>query len=229
MKYILFQVLCVGLLATSCSSEVTPEITEPDVPVVDTSSTRAEPASLGFSDFRTGDIIFHESAEAAGRDVTLATGSKYNHVGLIFVRPDKDVMVIAAGTKVQSVPLAKWLEMGNNKYVLKRLNNSDELFSTRNLKWMSIKLADHRNKNYDAQFNWDNEEFYAAELVWKLIKDGTGVELGALQTLGDFDLSSPEVSAQMAAKYGEDIPLDMEAISPQTIFDSEELFLVHEN
>jgi hypothetical protein len=227
MKIFSILAFALAVLATSCGSDQEPGPAA--ITGSDTASIPSPAQSMGFSDFRTGDVIFQVLGSASGRDITLATGSEYNHLGMIYQRPDKTILVIEAGLQVQSIPLDKWLDMGKNKYILKRLNNSDDLFSERNLKWMTIKLREHRGKMYDTGFDWDNEQFYAAELVWKLYKEGLGIELGQLQTLGGLDLTSPEVSAQMMAKYGDDIPLDMEVISPAAILNSTELFLVHEN
>ncbi len=221
----LFPVCLCALIMTSCGEELTP--TENPEIITDTASTDRQ---LGFSDYRSGDLIFQEIASAEGRDIELATGSKHTNVGMIHINIDGDAIVIDASRTVQSTPIDKWIRMSKEgHYVVKRHNNSDELFSQRNIKYMATVLRGHRGKLYDPYYHWSNDLFYSAELIWKLFKDGTGVELAPLQTLGDFDLTSPEISAKMAEAYGDSIPFDEPAMSPEAIFNSEYLFTVHEN
>ena len=57
----------------------------------------------------------------------------------------------------------------------------------------------------------------------------SGLEIGKLQKLSDFDLSSEEVKKIMKKRYGEHIPLDETVISPSSIFESDLLETVKSN
>jgi Permuted papain-like amidase enzyme, YaeF/YiiX, C92 family len=70
---------------------------------------------------------------------------------------------------------------------------------------------------------------YCSELVWKMYKAATGLEIGKLQRLASFDLQSDVVRKLMAERYGKKIPLDEPVISPASIFDSELLVPVEMN
>ena len=81
----------------------------------------------------------------------------------------------------------------------------------------------YRGKSYDLYFEWDDSRVYCSELVWKIYKDGAGIELGRLQKLREFDLSHPAVRAKMRERYGNRVPADEPVISPAAMFDSEAL------
>lgn len=45
-------------------------------------------------------------------------------------------------------------------------------------------------KHYDLYFEWSENRIYYTELVWKLYEKFTGIRIGELKTLKEFDLSS---------------------------------------
>jgi hypothetical protein len=66
-------------------------------------------------------------------------------------------------------------------------------------------------------------------LIWKIYQQATGLEVGKLQHLRDFDLSSEAVKKKMKERYGDAIPMDETVISPVAIFESELLMTVAED
>ena len=86
-----------------------------------------------------------------------------------------------------------------------------------------------RGKNYDLTFEWTDNKIYCSELIWKIYQRATGVEIGTLEKLSSFDLTSPVVQAKMKERYGNKIPLDEWVISPEAIFNSELLRVVKSN
>ena len=56
-----------------------------------------------------------------------------------------------------------------------------------------------------------------------MYKEATGIEIGEIQKLSDFDLSNELVRKIMKERYGEKIPLDEKVISPIAMFESNEL------
>ncbi len=77
-----------------------------------------------------------------------------------------------------------------------------------------------KGKDYDLTFEWDDDRIYCSELVWKIYKRGAGIEVGKLEKLKDFDLSSPLVQAKLKEHYGNNIPLNETIISPVAVFNS---------
>ncbi len=84
-------------------------------------------------------------------------------------------------------------------------------------------------KHYDLYFEWTDDRMYCSELIWKIYKEATGLEVGKLERLRDFDLTSEPVQQKLRERYGDRIPLDETVISPASIFNSELLVLVKAN
>ena len=61
-----------------------------------------------------------------------------------------------------------------------------------------------------------------------MYKHALGIEIGALQTFGDFDLTDPVVSSKLLERFPEGAPKDEVVISPAAMFDSAELVTVYE-
>ena len=78
----------------------------------------------------------------------------------------------------------------------------------------------YKGKHYDPFFEWSDERIYCSELVWKIYQEVTGMELGKLQQLKDFDISSEPVKQKLKERYGSKIPLQESVISPAAIFES---------
>jgi uncharacterized protein YycO len=86
-----------------------------------------------------------------------------------------------------------------------------------------------RGKNYDLTFEWSDDKIYCSELIWKIYQRATGIEIGKLEKLSDFDLTSDAVKKKMKERYGNKIPLNEIVISPASIFNSELLVTVKSN
>jgi len=169
---------------------------------------------------RDGDIIFHQSRSAQSRAIQLATKSAYSHMGLLFHRGGRWFVYDAVGP-VKYTPLEDWIARGNGgHFVVKRLRTPAPAARLRAVG------EKYRSKPYDFYFEWSNQRIYCSELVWKVFKEAAGVEVGRLQRLRDFDLSSPEVRAKLAERYGVHVPLDEPVISPAAMFDSDKLIEV---
>ena len=78
-------------------------------------------------------------------------------------------------------------------------------------------------------FEWSDDKIYCSELIWKVYQRGTGIELGKLEKLSDFDLTSEAVKKKMQERFGDKIPTEEIVISPLAIFDSELLMTVKTN
>jgi uncharacterized protein YycO len=178
---------------------------------------------------KNGDIIFQTSLSGQSKAIQLATKSKYSHCGLIF-KDGNDFYVFEAVQPVKRTPLNRWIARGQGgRYVIKRLKNADQVLTFSTLIKMK-QIGDKFNgKNYDLTFEWSDEKIYCSELIWKIYKRATGIEIGKLQKLSDFDLTNEAVKSKMKKRYGDKIPLDEIVISPGAIFDSELLITVKSN
>ncbi|HEX9984157.1 MAG TPA: YiiX family permuted papain-like enzyme [Thermoanaerobaculia bacterium] len=171
---------------------------------------------------RDGDIIFHESRSSQSRAIQLATKSPYSHMGMLY-RQDGKWFVYEAVQPVKMTPLHDWIARGRGgHYVVKRLRDGSVLTPAVLARMKKVGLA-FRGRPYDLYFGWSNQRIYCSELVWKIYKEGAGVEIGGLQRLREFDLSHPAVQQKMKERYGKQLPLDEPVISPAAMFDSDKL------
>ena len=180
-------------------------------------------------EIKNGDLIFQTSLSQQSLAIQLATKSKYSHCGLIFKDQDK-FYVFEAVQPVKRTPLDNWIARGQDaKYVIKRLKNADEVLTPQTLQKLKVEGEKLSGKNYDLTFEWSDEKIYCSELIWKTYKRATGIEIGKLEKISDFDLTNPAVKKKMRERYGNKIPTDEIVISPAAIFDSPLLMTVKSN
>jgi uncharacterized protein YycO len=181
------------------------------------------------TEFQNGDIIFQTSQSSQSKAIQLATKSKYSHVGIIYKKKN-DYFVYEAVQPVKLTPIKNWINKGhNNHYVVKRLLNADEVLTKESLTKMKKVGERYKGKDYDIYFEWSDDKIYCSELVWKIYKEATGIEIGELEELKDFDLSHDAVKQKMKERYGNNIPLNEQVISPAAMFNSKQLITVMEN
>ena len=185
--------------------------------------------TIDLSDYKNGDIIFQTSKSNQSKAIQLATDSKYSHMGIIYEN-EGQFLVYEAVQPVKLTPLKGWINRGENgHYVIKRLKNADKVLTKSTLTKMK-QIGDQFNgKPYDIYFEWSDDKIYCSELVWKIYKQATDIEIGQLEQLSDFDLSNDIVKAKMKERYGENIPMDEKVISPASMFNSDKLVTVKTN
>ncbi len=179
--------------------------------------------------FQNGDIVFHISNSEQSEAIQLATKSEYSHCGLIY-KKENDFFVVEAIQPVCLTPLDDWIARGEKgHYVVKRLKNAHQILTPDILKKMKMEGEKFIGKNYDFNFNWNDDKIYCSELVWKIYKRATGIEIGKLEKLGDFDLTNNNVKTILEKRYGKNIPINEIVISPASIFICSLLYTVNEN
>ncbi|RFC53909.1 YiiX family permuted papain-like enzyme [Brumimicrobium aurantiacum] len=178
------------------------------------------------SSFQEGDLIFQSSKSRQSKAIQLATDSKYSHMGMIY-EEEGNLFVFEAVQPVKITPLSKWIKRGENgDFVLKRLKNANEILTDSVLDKMKRFGEQFIGKPYDIHFEWTDDKIYCSELVWKIYREVTGIEIGELEKLSDFDLSSDEVKTIMNKRYGNEVPLNEKVISPVAMFESDKLVTV---
>lgn len=192
------------------------------------SCQRKESVFIG-KELHDGDLIFQTSQSAQSQAIQLATKSKYSHCGIIY-KEDGKWFVFEAIQPVQKTSIDNWIARGKDShYVVKRLKNADEVLTDGNFAKMKATAQKMGGKDYDLYFEWSDDRIYCSELIWKIYKEGTGLEIGKLQELKDFDLNNPAVKAKLKERYGNNIPQHEKVISPAAMFDSELLYTVLSN
>jgi len=193
-------------------------------------NARTEVKKLADQDeIKNGDLIFQTSLSGQSKAIQLATKSKYSHCGLIY-KDGNDFYVFEAVQPVKRTPLDRWIARGKDgKYVIKRLRNADQVLTPATLTKMKQVSEQFNGKNYDLTFEWSDDKIYCSELIWKIYQRATGIEIGELEKLSDFDLTNEAVKKKMKERYGDKIPTNEIVISPAAIFDSELLTTVKSN
>ena len=178
---------------------------------------------------RDGDLIFQTSLSGQSEAIQLATNSKYSHCGIIY-KDGNDLFVFEAVQPVKLTPLDQWIAHGQSgHYVIKRLKNADEVLTATALSKMRQVGEAFNGKDYDLTFEWSDDKIYCSELIWKVYQRATGIEIGKLEKLSSFDLTSETVKQIMNDRYGKEIPLNETVISPVAIFESDLLTTVQSN
>ena len=173
----------------------------------------------GLSMFEEGDLIFQSTSGGQGLAIRIATGSPYSHVGILLKKGEK-LVVYEAVQPVKITSLEKFIARGDNAhYVIKRLKENKKILSAKELASMQRIGEKQLGKDYDLYFEWSDQKMYCSELVWKIYKEGAGLEIGKLQKLKDFNLSNPVVQYKLKERYGKNIPYQEKVISPSAIFE----------
>ena len=193
-------------------------------------NAKAEVKQLSDNDeIKNGDLIFQTSLSSQSKAIQVATKSKYSHCGLVY-KEGNEVYVFEAVQPVKRTSLEKWIAQGQDgKYVIKRLKKADQVLTPATLKKMKQIGTYFIGKNYDLAFEWSDNKIYCSELIWKIYQRATGLEIGKLEKLSNFDLTNDVVKKKMKERYGSKIPMDEIVISPGAIFDSELLMTVKSN
>jgi hypothetical protein len=149
-------------------------------------------------------------------------------MGIIYENEGK-FFVYEAVQPVKLTPLESWISRGEKgHYVIKRLKNADQVLTAQTLKKMKEVGEQFKGKNYDIYFEWSDDKIYCSELVWKIYKEATGIEIGQLGKLSDFDLSNEIVKSKIKERYGNNIPLHEKVISPIAMYNSDKLTTIKE-
>jgi uncharacterized protein YycO len=178
---------------------------------------------------QNGDIVFQTSKSRQSKAIQLATKSKYSHMGIVYIKGSEH-WVYEAVEPVKLTRLKDWTKRGmDNHYAIKRLKNATKVLTKEVLQQMKSIGEKYKGKHYDLYFEWSDDKIYCSELVWKIYKEATGIELGALAELRSFDLSNPIVQEKIKERYKGALPLDEKVISPAAMFESTELITIKTN
>jgi hypothetical protein len=169
---------------------------------------------------RSGDVVFQTSRSTQSRAIQQATHSPYSHVGLVEVSRD-GVFVLEAISPVSRTPWKRWRARGEGARVtvLRRAGLTDEQRAA-----VVAAARSSLGRPYDWAFEWGDDALYCSELVRKAYARGAGVELGAMQRLDSLDLTG--LKPALVQRYGPEVPLDLELVTPASIAADPDLELV---
>ncbi|MDR0535076.1 MAG: hypothetical protein LBG65_01765 [Puniceicoccales bacterium] len=169
-----------------------------------------------------GDILF----QSMPRDkfveaVESATKSPWSHCGIVVRSGDGWSVLEALGT-VHETPLEEWVARGRGGRF-----SAGRLKAPLSEKIPQIVKEARRflGRPYDMQFRMDDEYLYCSELVFKAVRNATGVSLAKTDTLGVLNWKPNEAFIRSVA--GGELPLEREIITPKALFESPMLERVH--
>ena len=178
-----------------------------------------------------GDLVFQIDTSEQCMAFGKATGSKYNNVGMIFIRPkDRLYMVVEAKDSVHTTPLTEWVDRGQGHHVaLMRIKNANQFLTEKKTTILKQRIKEMRGKMNDHYFSWSDDEIYCSEMVWKAYNDAVHIPLCTQHKLSEYDLSGPLVKQQMQNKYNGKIPKEEKVVSPEDLYKSPQLELIYEH
>lgn len=182
--------------------------------------SKETPSANILDKIQEGDMIFQTSQSKQCEAVRIATNSKFSHCGIVFIEKDKKY-VFEAVQPVKYTPLEAWITHGKERhFVVTRLKNASTLLTPQTLQKMKEYGKKLNNKDYDLYFEWSDDKIYCSELIWKIYKNGAGIELCTLQKLKDFNLKDPRVQTILTERYGNNIPLEENVVAPSNLENS---------
>jgi hypothetical protein len=150
-------------------------------------------------------------------------------MGIVYLRDGKP-FIFEAVQPVKLTPLSDWIARGEGgRFVAKRLRSAQSVLKPKTLRKMVAVGEGFLGRDYDLYFEWSDDRIYCSELVWKVFDRGAGIDIGKLQTMGDFNLSNPVVKEKLHERFGENVPIMETVISPAAMFASPLLKTVYEN
>ena len=196
-------------------------ISSEQIESINEATTSVDTSSDVLNTWSDGDIIFQTSLSSQSEAIQRATKSKYSHIGIV-LEEEGEWYVYEAVQPVKMTRLLEWINRGNdNHYVLKRLRQYPGGLNQAQIHSLRVSADQFRGKNYDLHFGWGNESIYCSELVWKMYDEGLGIQLCELRELNEFDLSDPIVKKKMSERYGNQIPMNEQVVSPEDIYQSD--------
>jgi uncharacterized protein YycO len=167
--------------------------------------------ALAEPQLHTGDLVFQTSTSAQSAAIQLATHSPYSHVGVVEVANDGTFVIEAIGP-VSRTPWAKWRARGAGQKVA--VYRPKQLAAGKGQAVIS-EAKKSLGKPYDLKFAWGDDALYCSELVFKAYERGAGVALGQKQKIKDLDIAA--LMPALKQRYGKDVPLDSELITPASM------------
>ena len=197
--------LCILLLSAALTSYAEIKIPRPTKPY----------------DIQNGDIVFQGGNGPQAKAVQAATNSPWSHVGLVFFNQGKP-WVIEAVQPVKTTLLANFIARNPRAFYAMRLKEAHKhINATTTLKAQqySTQLI---GKDYDPYFQWSDDRVYCSELVWKVYKHATGIELCKPRLLSSYNLHHPTVLKLINKRYGSmsKLPMNELTVAPSDIAQS---------
>lgn len=178
-----------------------------------------------------GDIVMQNSDDPALVEFGKICGSKYNHCGLIFIRPrDHLYMVAEVKDSVRLTPLTEWVDRGVGHHVaLVRLKNSNQILNEKKTERLRKSGNLFRGKKYDEMLSWSDEAVYSTEMAWKMYHSALNIDICELGKISDVHLAGTKAEEAAKKRYGNPLPPGSQFLSPDAIYKSPKMEVIYEH
>lgn len=172
-------------------------------------------------DLKDGDLVFQEGFSEQAIAIKAATGSRWTHVGVIYSKGGK-LVVVEAVQPVRITPLKGFIARNPKSFYAMRLKNREQVFTEEVLAKANVYLNKTIGKNYDIKFQWSDDLIYCSELVWKLYKEAANIELCEPRKMKSLNLKHPKVELIIKKRYGSvnALPLEELIVPPSDLAES---------
>ncbi|SKA76398.1 Permuted papain-like amidase enzyme, YaeF/YiiX, C92 family [Prosthecobacter debontii] len=170
---------------------------------------------------READIVFQSLPHSPLVDaIEGCTHSPYSHCGILAFKANEWVVIEALGT-VRETSWPEWAQRGRKQhFTVYRL---DLTFSNQTSDIVT-RARSYLGRPYDLHYSFDDEAIYCSELIQKAIRGATGRTIGKIQKLSDLNWKPFETIIRTIEN---DVPLDREMITPQSLAEATELHQVY--
>lgn len=213
--------LCVAALIASPQAFGVPDLRDSPLPPEATAATRELARQA-----RVGDVVFIRVSARPFREVSAATGSWTNHVGIV-VAVGADEPIVGEST-FPSSGTTSWSRFiarsEGGRLAIARLH--DELTAEQ-----QHKVGDAAQRRagifYDTGFNLHSGRQFCSRYVREVVSEATGVTLGRVETFAKLLARRPQTDqSYWKFWYFGQIPWERETVTPASLLESPHLTLV---
>ena len=167
---------------------------------------------------KPGDFVFQSLPHNPLIDaIEGSSGSPFSHCGIVKRRGEQWVVIEAIGP-VKETTLSWWIAQGRGSaFVAYRLR--DPLAGK--IPAILAAAEKYRGKPYDIHYDMDDAKIYCSELLYKSVRDATGMKLGKVRKLGELKWQPYEKVIRGIEHGG--LPLEREMITPRDLSEAAEL------
>lgn len=168
--------------------------------------------------FISGDLIFISNPNVPDKLMQAITKTKFSHVGIV-VKEKGRPMVYYTANVVKKVTVPEFLALSvNGKYEVMRIKDTIMIAGLNNFFVEEAKKL--LGNAYDTKFSWLDKEMYNTELVWKIYKRATQIELCEAKLFDKIEINDTIVKRKIKLQMGDSIPAFTKLVSPNDLYNS---------
>ncbi len=186
----------------------------------------------------TGDLILQSHKDIAAWPVSIASQSRFSHIGIIVRKTDGTLRVLDSSGSVGERDLEQWINLGHGRQF--------EVYrDTRLTPLQKAQLVNaahtYDGMPYDYVFLFDNDSLYCSELVYNAYRD-IGVNIGKVQKISSLKVNNPVTEWLIKKRWRmhpkckdlnyaacRKLVMNQELITPGSIADDKNVQLIYSN